>query len=240
MGKATVAVATCFIVFSVLLFTLNATPLCAAYEKPTIYVQPAKIVDTTLTPGQNFTVEIKLREGVNLYAVELKLTWSNTLLEYASHMLLLGQPGGVLNAPVNPVKNGVFTDAGGNSYYWLVATSMPPASGWSGNGTIVRFTFRVKSIGWCMLDIYGTDIANYNAQRLSHNVEDGYFCNAEFQGDIDGDGLVALSDLVLLARAYGAEPDDPAWDWRCDLDGDLKIGLSDLVLLARNYGRTRE
>jgi hypothetical protein len=55
--------------------------------------------------------------------------------------------------------------------------------------------------------------------------------------DIDRDGEIGLSDLVLLAKAYDSRLGYPNWDLRCDLNGNGKVGLSDLVILARNYGK---
>jgi len=57
-------------------------------------------------------------------------------------------------------------------------------------------------------------------------------------GDIDGDGTVGLSDLVLLAQAYGSKPGDPNWNPEADLDNNGKVSLTDLVTLAARYGRT--
>lgn len=57
-------------------------------------------------------------------------------------------------------------------------------------------------------------------------------------GDIDGDFVVKLADLVLLAQAYGSEPGDSKWNPNADIDGNEIVGLNDLVLLAQNYGRT--
>ena len=222
-----------------LLPLLSKDVVCFAEDKPTIYVEPSQTINMSLIPGKNFMVEIKLRNGTNLYGVELKFAWSNALLRYLSHTTLIGQPGGVLNSPATTPKNGIFQDAQGNDFYWLIATSMYPAIAWSGSGTIVRVTFEVKDTGWCILDLHSTDLVNSGAQKVSHYVEDGYFCNIEFQGDVNGDDKVGLSDLVLLAKAYGSHLGDPNWDSRCDFNNDLTIGLSDLVLLAKNYGRTR-
>jgi parallel beta-helix repeat protein len=57
------------------------------------------------------------------------------------------------------------------------------------------------------------------------------------QGDIDKDGKVGLSDLVILAQAYGSKPGDSNWNPNADLDNNGVIGLSDLVILAQNYGK---
>jgi hypothetical protein len=56
-------------------------------------------------------------------------------------------------------------------------------------------------------------------------------------GDISGNGIVSLADLVLLANAYGSKSGDPKWNPKADVNGDGHVNLQDLVLLALNYGR---
>lgn len=56
-------------------------------------------------------------------------------------------------------------------------------------------------------------------------------------GDINNDRKTNLSDLVILAKAYGTRPGDANWNPAADLNKDNVISLSDLVLLALNYGR---
>jgi hypothetical protein len=57
-------------------------------------------------------------------------------------------------------------------------------------------------------------------------------------GDVDGNFKVQLTDLVLLAVAYGAQPGDSKWNPNADLDNNGTVGLSDLVILAQHYGQT--
>ena len=54
-------------------------------------------------------------------------------------------------------------------------------------------------------------------------------------GDIDLDGKVGFSDLLILAQNYGNN--NAAW---CDgdLNSDGNVGFSDLLLLAQHYGNT--
>ncbi len=55
-------------------------------------------------------------------------------------------------------------------------------------------------------------------------------------GDLDGDGMVAISDLLILLAAWGLceEPCPPT----ClgDLNGDCTVGISDLLELLANWG----
>ena len=57
-------------------------------------------------------------------------------------------------------------------------------------------------------------------------------------GDINGDGKVSLSDLVLLAKAYNSKPGDANWNPNADINGDGVVNLSDLVLMGKHYNQS--
>jgi len=58
-------------------------------------------------------------------------------------------------------------------------------------------------------------------------------------GDINHDGQVGLSDLVLLAKSYGSSSGGPKWNRYADLAASWGIiDLTDLVTLAAHYGQT--
>jgi len=54
--------------------------------------------------------------------------------------------------------------------------------------------------------------------------------------DIDGDGVVGLSDLSILLAAYGTGEQDPGYHQAADLDGSGTIDLADLSMLLAAYG----
>lgn len=53
-------------------------------------------------------------------------------------------------------------------------------------------------------------------------------------GDIDGDGNVSTTDLLILLGSWGACVD--CNDCPADLDGDCSVGTSDLLILLGNWG----
>jgi hypothetical protein len=75
------------------------------------------------------------------------------------------------------------------------------------------------------------------ANTADNTLADGWVV-VTIPGDIDGNFKVNLSDLVLLAQAYGSKPDEPKWNPNVDIDSNGIVGLSDLVVLASNYGKT--
>jgi len=55
-------------------------------------------------------------------------------------------------------------------------------------------------------------------------------------GDINGDGIVDIYDLILVASAYGSTPADPNWNPDSDINGDFAVDIYDLILVAAQYG----
>ncbi len=55
--------------------------------------------------------------------------------------------------------------------------------------------------------------------------------SAGSQFDLDGDGSVGASDLLLLLVQWGTDPGGPP-----DFDGDGTVGASDLLALLINWG----
>jgi hypothetical protein len=57
-------------------------------------------------------------------------------------------------------------------------------------------------------------------------------------GDINGDGIVNIKDVIIVSAAFGSVPGDPNWDPTADINEDKVINVKDMVLISVNYGRT--
>jgi lysophospholipase L1-like esterase len=60
----------------------------------------------------------------------------------------------------------------------------------------------------------------------------------QIQGDLNGDGRVDGTDLVLFGRHFGSQRGGSNWDENSDFNNDGKVDGSDLAVLASNFGRS--
>ncbi|MHC4416113.1 MAG: M12 family metallo-peptidase [Planctomycetota bacterium] len=59
-------------------------------------------------------------------------------------------------------------------------------------------------------------------------------CGVAAPGDLDGDGVVGIADLLILLAAWGPCPDCD--NCPADLNGDCTVGIGDLLILLGNWG----
>jgi hypothetical protein len=62
--------------------------------------------------------------------------------------------------------------------------------------------------------------------------------NMRYFTDLNGDGIVNIVDIAIVARNYGSKIGDPNWDETADLDKNGKIDIIDVATVARDYGKT--
>jgi hypothetical protein len=56
-------------------------------------------------------------------------------------------------------------------------------------------------------------------------------------GDVNGDGIVNLKDIVAAIKAFGSTPTSPNWNPAADVNGDGVVDMKDVALIARNMGK---
>ncbi len=56
--------------------------------------------------------------------------------------------------------------------------------------------------------------------------------------DLNGDGIVNILDITMVAKAYGCQPVDQNWNSIADLDKNGIVNIMDISLVARDYGKT--
>jgi len=170
---------------SILLFILFANSAFAA----TIYVSPASIVNQSLTPGKNFTVDVKVDNVINFYGFDFKVYWNNSLLNLVS-------------AKVN-TKNLWFDSLKWidniSSYYEAAYSAKSGVNSFTGNASLATLTFNVKNVGTCYLEIKNVKLGDKSAFPIIYTVSNGYFnnqptctCTAWKKMDCESDGTCTI------------------------------------------------
>jgi uncharacterized repeat protein (TIGR02543 family) len=64
------------------------------------------------------------------------------------------------------------------------------------------------------------------------------FTKLPIPGDVNGDGQVDSSDLLIMTKAYGSTPGASNWNLNCDINRDNIVDAADLFILSQNYQET--
>jgi hypothetical protein len=114
----------------------------------------------------------------------------------------------------------------------LTINDLPPS-----NEKTLVFTWNTKNVPPCHNYTISAQaqILPYEKNTADNTYVDGKV-KIRFQGDINGDGTVDGSDMVIVARAFGSYPGHPRWDPLADLNGDKVVDGLDMLIVARNYG----
>jgi hypothetical protein len=157
----------------------NFIPMMArAPPTTTFYVDPPSIIDPSLTPGSSFTVDVRVKDAVDLFGWQVRMMWDSALLEVTDIVngdILAGQPAGSIGLMVSlSNEDGDFVCAD---------STMGPYPGVDGDGLLCTVTFLVEAFGETVLDIassegaFRTFYVDSNVNDVEVIKENGYFAN---------------------------------------------------------------
>lgn len=164
-----------------------------AFGEPgtTIGVEPL-ILDPTLAAGSTFTVEIWIRNAIDLVGVEFKLSY-NTAILTATQI----QYGGIFG-PTHFLLTSKIYDSAGYLHYSDMQWFLEP--GISGDAKAAIITFKVDSEGETVLDLYNTKLGNSVPMPIEHDAIDG-FCSTRWpSGTLPSDVYVGLNTGFVADR----------------------------------------
>jgi hypothetical protein len=199
-----------------LTFIITQAKISIATQETIVKVYPYQNV---AAPGQQFTTSIVVENVQNLFAVEVKLYWNQSILQLINKSVMLGvesNPGGVLHGQV------YWNETIEKGKYVLWGTSVGKETpSFNGSGTLVKLTFNVTGIGNCQLTLqtklYDKPAAGSASQPIQHSIENGYYSplylsctpNQAAVGDkINISGYIALTNqkptiLIKYGNATG-------------------------------------
>ena len=105
-----------------------------------------------------------------------------------------------------------------------------------GNSTIVGPNWNTSGFAYGNYTLSASASILEGDTNIANNFN-GCWVVVTIPGDINGDFKVSLSDLSLLAKAYGTTPASPKWNPNADINGDGKVSLSDLSIMAKHYNQ---
>ncbi|MBJ6360618.1 ThuA domain-containing protein [Paenibacillus sp. GCM10012307] len=189
---------------------------------PVAAFEPVLSTDLTgriLEAGDEVKVTVAAHGATDLYASKLLLTYDSDKLEYVSSAIndQFGREG----------NNALLFAKNVNGKLSIALTALGDTPGRSGDIALVDITFKVKGDGNTTL-IRGSEFSDANGNLVTVT-EDKTFAIRLSSADVNQDGKVNITDLTLVAKAYGKTTFDP----RLDINHDGKINIEDISFVAR-------
>jgi len=164
------------------------------------------------------------------------------IIEIIPSKTVIGQ-GYNLNITVTILNYGAYTESFDVSVFYddtvitlpdgknHTTTTLP-----SGDSTTLTFTWNTTGVakGNHTITAEATQLPG-ETDTLDNTLTDGWIIVA-MVGDINADGIVDITDIYLIALAFGAMPPDPRYDPNLDIIYDDIIDISDIYTAAIHYG----
>jgi hypothetical protein len=108
------------------------------------------------------------------------------------------------------------------------------------NGTSTTMTFTWNTTGFAKgnytISAYAWPVQG-ETDTLDNTLTDG-LVYVGVPGDVDGNHKVDIKDILIVAKAYGTNPQSPNWNPNADVNCDDKVDIKDILITAKNYGKT--
>ena len=170
--------------------------------------------------GERLTLNLKIAAGETVAGYQATVQFDATALRYVSSANGDYLPAGALF--VEPVVEGNFVR--------LNAASLAGES--NGDGTLTTLTFEVIAAKASAVTLSDVLLSNSAGEGFIPGVENAQITEpVGLKGDVNGDGIVNVQDLVLVASNLSQTGQNQA-----DVNGDSIVNIQDLVLVAGALG----
>lgn len=133
-----------------------------------IGISPQTIVNSSLSPCQNFTINVDLQEVIDLYSFEYWISYNTSILDATNITVNSAFPPSQTETEILDSQGKMHVSA------WLT----PPAPSISGDLTLASVKFHVTAAGETVLDLYNVTLTDKVGQNIScEEPLDGYFNN---------------------------------------------------------------
>jgi outer membrane protein assembly factor BamB/PKD repeat protein len=108
----------------------------------------------------------------------------------------------------------------------------------SGNSTTITFTWNTIGFAKGNYTISAFAWPVLGETRTADNTFMDGWVKISIYCDVNGDGIVDISDILDTALAFGSTSGQPRWNPNCDLDDNGIVDISDILEVALHYGET--
>ena len=191
---------------------------------------PPSIATVSLKPqivespaiGEQLTFSLKIADGKSIAGYQAIVNFDATTLRYVSGANGDYLPSGAFFIP--PKTQG--------SSVTLAATSL--AGEINGNGTLATITFEVVAVKTSTVRLSDVILTNSKGETTQSQTENAEItAPTQLLEDVNGDGVVNIVDLTLVATNFGATGTNAA-----DVNDDGVVNIVDLTLVAAAFGNT--
>ena len=170
--------------------------------------------------GELLTLNLNIAAGEAVAGYQVTIQFDATTLRYVESSNGDYLPDGAFFVP--PVVN--------RGRLELASTALGGVS--NGDGTLATITFEVLAVKVSTLILSEPLLSDDQGNTFRPRVEPGKVTEPpKLKGDVNGDSVVNVQDLVLVGLSFGKTGQDAA-----DINGDGVVNIGDLVLVAGNLG----
>jgi hypothetical protein len=193
----------------------------------------------TILPLQTNTTNTVVVSGtITIAILDLAVTNVTTSSYWSPNWVY---QGGVMHVNVTAANLGTLPESFNVSSYYnntqFIGTQQVSLLAPSANIT-VSFAWNTSGVvphnytitGSCTILPYDINVTN-NALTISN-------VTVRIVGDVNGDGVVNMADVIIVINAFGSYPGHPRWNIAADVNGDGVVNMADIVLVLINFGKS--
>ncbi len=193
-----------------------------------LVAQPSK---QNVSINYNVNITVAINSATNFSGYEIRILFDPIILTLTTYEVI-PVPGWT------STSSAAYSKVIGSQNCTAVSFWLEKDTSFTGNTTLVIFTFKGLAKGQTTLDISTSTLATgWPMQTTSYNYTN---CNVTvtMTGDINGDGRIDMRDISYVARRFMCYPGDPLWDSNADINNDGKIDMIDIGITARHFMET--
>jgi hypothetical protein len=136
-----------------------------------MFIDPPELIAPEMKPGDIFTIDVKIENGINMYDYAFYLSYDTDILTCLGAIVI--PPNSDPHFTVEMENN----DPEG--LLWVSVQYYSPATPISilSAKTMTQITFMMQDYGQTVLDLHDTRISDPSGKNMSHEVGDGFFAS---------------------------------------------------------------